>query len=62
MTGGIVEYVKSYEDFIERYHYFLEHPEECAKKMELGYEWSKKYGTNRYAASLFLDKIRELWN
>jgi hypothetical protein len=62
MTGGIVEYVKSYEEFIERYHYFLEHPEECSKKMELGYEWSKKYGTNRYSASLFLDKIRELWH
>jgi hypothetical protein len=60
MTEGIVEYVKNKEEFLEKYKYFLEHPEECKIKQEKGCEWAKKYGTNRYSAELFLNKIKEL--
>lgn len=60
LTGGIVEYAANKTEFLDKYHYFLSHPEECEAKARAGYEWTKKYGTNRYSASLFLDKIREL--
>lgn len=61
MTEGIVEYVATKAEFLEKYNYYLAHPEECKKKEAQGYEWSRKYGTNRYAASLFLEKIKDLW-
>jgi spore maturation protein CgeB len=60
MTDGIVEFVNNKEEFLQKYNYFLEHPEECRKKELEGYEWAKKYGTNRYSASLFLNKMKEL--
>lgn len=61
MTGGVVEYVASKAEFLDRYNFYLSYPEECKKKEAQGYEWSRMYGTNRYAASLFLNKIKELW-
>jgi spore maturation protein CgeB len=60
ITGGVVIYVSSKADFLEKYNYYLTHPDECRKKELEGYEWSKQYGTNRYAASLFIKKIEEL--
>ena len=60
MTDGIVVYVSSKEDFLTKYNYFISHPDECKKKELQGYEWAKQYGTNRYAASLFVEKIKEL--
>jgi hypothetical protein len=60
LTGGIVEYVSSKEDFLSKYNYYLSHPEECKKKELEGYAWTKQYGTNRYSAALFLNKIKEL--
>lgn len=60
LTNGIVEYAKDKEEFLKLYNYYLNHPEECHKKQQDGYEWAKKYGTNRYSASLFLDKMKEL--
>jgi hypothetical protein len=60
MTDGIVVYARTKDDFLEKYNYYLAHPEECKRKEEQGYKWCKQYGTNRYAASLFLDKIKEL--
>jgi hypothetical protein len=61
MTNGIVEYVDSKQRFQERFHYYLQHPEEVEQKRKAGYEWARQFGTNRYAAKLFLDKIDELW-
>ncbi len=61
MTGGIVEYAENFETFQQKFTYFQNHPEECEKKRIQGYEWAKQYGTNRYAAKLFLEKIEELW-
>lgn len=60
LTDGIVEYAANKTEFLEKYHYFLSHPDECEAKAQAGYEWTMKYGTNRYSASLFLEKIREL--
>jgi hypothetical protein len=60
LTNGIVEFAKDKEEFLEKYKYFLDHPEECIKKQQEGYIWAKKYGTNRYAASLFLNKMKDL--
>lgn len=60
ITNGIVVYVSDKADFLNKYNYYLSHPEECEKKIIAGYEWCKKYGTNRYSAQLFLDKIKEL--
>jgi hypothetical protein len=60
LTGGIVEYVSSKEEFLSKYNYYLSHPEECKKKELEGYAWAKQYGTNRHSARLFLDKIQEL--
>ena len=57
MTGGIVEYAANKEEFLRKYNYFLQNPDACNKKRLEGYEWCKKYGTNRYSASLFLKKI-----
>lgn len=60
ITGGIAVFVNSKADFLEKYQYYLTHPEECRGKQIEGYEWARLYGTNRYAASLFLHKIDEL--
>jgi hypothetical protein len=60
LTGGIVVYAVSKEDFLAKYYFYLTHPNECKKKEQQALEWAKKYGTNRYAASLFIDKIKEL--
>ena len=60
MTDGIVEYAATEEEFINKYNYFLTHPEACKEKEIAGYEWSKCFGTNRYTAKLFLNKIIEL--
>lgn len=55
MTDGIVVYVSDKNDFLTKYVYFLSHPEECELKQIQGYEWAKKFGTNRYAVKLFLE-------
>lgn len=60
MTNGIVEYVATKEEFIEKYNYYLTHPEECRKKELLGYEWVRSYGTNRYAAQCMLETAERL--
>ncbi len=61
MTEGIVEYADSFEKFSELFEYYRTHEKEREEKINAGYEWAKKYGTNRYAAQVFLDKINELW-
>jgi len=61
LTGGIVVYTPTYQDFIDKYNYYLSHPEECRIKEKQGYEWVKQFGTNRYAAKLFLDKISTIF-
>ena len=62
LTDDIVLYANSYEDFIIKYNYVINNydTDEIKDKIVRGYEWSKKYGTNRYSAKLFIDKINEL--
>jgi hypothetical protein len=60
MTGGVVEYVADKADFLRKYDYFLAHPEERLRRIETGYEYARRFGTNRYSASLFMKKFMEL--
>jgi glycosyltransferase involved in cell wall biosynthesis len=57
LTDGIVEYVGSAAEVEERIAYFLWNPDLVAAKQAAGYEWCRKYGTNRWAARQFLDAI-----
>jgi len=60
-TDGIVEYAASKSELKEKVSYILNDPEIIILKQEKGYEWAKKFGTNRFSAKAFLDKIYELW-
>jgi hypothetical protein len=60
-TDGTVIYVSSKEDLIEKMKYYKEHPEEIIKLQQKGYEWVKKYGTNRLTIQNFLDKIKSMF-
>jgi hypothetical protein len=61
-TEGAVVYVSSKQDLIEKMKFYKENPELIIKKQNEGYEWIKKYGTNRYSLNFFLDKIKELYD
>jgi glycosyltransferase involved in cell wall biosynthesis len=61
MTGGIVENVRSPDELRTKIQYFLQNPEIIAAKRTAGYDWCRQWGTNRYAAQCFLDKIKVLW-
>ena len=61
-TDGAVIYVSSKEHLLQTMLYYKKNPELVRKKQEQGYEWVRKYGTNRYSATFFLEKIKELYN
>jgi hypothetical protein len=61
-TDGIVVYIKSKEDLLEKMKYYKEHPEEVERKQRLGYAWVKKHGTNRLTTDLLKEKISELFH
>lgn len=61
-TDGIVVHISSKEDLVEKMEYYKGHPELITEKQQKGYEWIKKYGTNRLSISDFLNKIKELYN
>ena len=61
LTGGIVEYVGSREELIDRMAYFVWNPAAVSEKREAGYEWVRKHGTNRAAAKAFQEKAKELF-
>jgi spore maturation protein CgeB len=61
-TDGIIVYIKSKEDLVNKMSYFLNNPALIDEKQKKGYEWVKKYGTNRFSANLYLDKIEEFFN
>lgn len=60
-TEGSVVYISSKEDLIEKMKFYKNNPELIIKKQNEGYEWCKKYGTNRHSLSFFLDKIKTLY-
>ena len=60
-TNGAVVYVSSKEDLVEKMRYYKAHPDLVEAKQRQGYEWSREHGTNRASATLFLEKIKELY-
>lgn len=61
-TDGIVVYVSSKEDLLTKIYFYKNNPELIEEKIKRGYEWVKKFGTNRYSVTFFLDKIKELYH
>jgi hypothetical protein len=61
LTGGIVEYVGSREELIDCMAQFVWNPAAVETKRQAGYEWVRKWGTNRAAAKAFQDKANELF-
>lgn len=62
LTGGIVEYVGNREELVERMATFIWNSEAVAAKRLAGYEWVKKWGTNRAAAAAFQTLAANLWS
>ena len=61
-TDGIIVHVKSAEDLEAKMEYYKMHPELIREKQLKGYDWIRRYGTNREAARDFLDKIKRFYN
>jgi hypothetical protein len=61
-TSGAVVYVSSKEDMVAKMEYYLANPAELAKKQEQGYEWCRKFGTNRLSIQRFLYAIKAQFN
>ncbi len=60
-TDGIVVYVSSKEDLVQKMKYYKEHPEEAERKRQRGYEWVKQHGTNRVTTALLKERIKDLF-
>lgn len=60
-TDGAVVYISSKDDLVEKMKYFKQHPDEVLKLQQKGYEWTKKYGTNRLTITNILDKIKSMF-
>ena len=43
-------------------NFYKQNTEAMKKKIEEGYAWVKKFGTNRYSLKFFLEKIKELYD
>jgi hypothetical protein len=61
LTGGIVVYAKNKTEFLSHYDYYLGNELARLEKMRAGLDWAQLYGTNRFAAQQFIDKMQELW-
>lgn len=61
-TNNIVVHITSKEDLINKMNYYKNHPEEILDKQQKGYEWVKKYGTNRLTIQNILHKIQSLFH
>jgi glycosyltransferase involved in cell wall biosynthesis len=62
ITDGIVVTVTSKEDVLQKINYYKENPELISEKQQKGYEWVKKYGTNRESVKTILNRIKEVYN
>lgn len=62
ITDGIVVTVHSKDDLIEKMNFYKTHPELVIQKQQKGYEWVKKYGTNRESVRILLEKAKSLYN
>jgi hypothetical protein len=61
LTDGIAVLVTSKNDVLEKINYYKAHPELVIEKQKKGYEWVKKYGTNRHSVKVLLDRIKEIY-
>jgi Glycosyl transferase family 11/Glycosyl transferases group 1 len=60
-TDGAVIHITSKQDLIDKMNYYKQYPDEIEKIQKKGYEWVKKYGTNRLTIQNLLDKIYSLF-
>lgn len=58
-TDGAVVYFRSLEDLVDKMRYFKANSDALRRQQQRGYEWSRKNGTNRNSAAMFIDGIRE---
>lgn len=42
--------------------FYIANPDAIQLKQQQGYEWAKKFGTNRVSAKIYVDKIEELFS
>jgi hypothetical protein len=59
-TGGIAEYVTSYEELVYKISTFINNREALKEKQAMGYEWAKKQGTYTHLAQRFIEKAKAL--
>jgi len=59
-TQGIAVYVTGREDLESKMRYFLDRPDEMARKREEGYAFVRQSGTNDHARDLLLSKIEAM--
>lgn len=62
LTEGAVVYIKDKIDLVDKMKLFMENKDLIAAKQQQGYDWIKKFGTNRYSVDLMLLKIKEIYN
>lgn len=60
-TDGMIIYISSKEDLVEKIKYYKSHPEEVERLQRRGYEWVKKHGTNRVTTTLIKERIKDLF-
>ena len=58
-TNNIVIHISTMEDIERVMEYYLRNPPAAHRKRIDGYNFSKHFGTNQYAAQPFIDVIRE---
>lgn len=61
-TDGLVINVTSKKDIEEKMDFYNKNPQLRKEIQEKGYEFSRKFGTNRYSMKLFLEKFKELFD
>lgn len=57
-TNGIVIHINSLDDLENKMTFYKNNPELILKKQQEGYEFARSFGTNEYAASKFIDLIK----
>lgn len=60
-TDGIIVHITSKEDLAEKMMFFKANPQEMTLRQEKGYDWVRKFGTNRVSVQTYTDKITELF-
>lgn len=60
-TNGIVEYIETKEQMIEKIEYFKNNPDIRKQKQLLGYEYIKNIGSYKHQAEKFLNKFQEVY-